>query len=137
MNGLKIMKGLSEYGKNNLVITAYFSKVNGSQAGILFGLKAYLTLRPYQVLAFTTIMVLLFFSLEVRIFEEGVVDNENRFLYISNAFWMIFQSYTLVSFGDIKPVSHLGRLFSVFACLSGVVALSLLVSALSTTTDFT
>ena len=44
---------------------------------------------------------------------------------------------TLVGYGDVVPSTHFGRLISVFACLTGVVFLALLVSALSTTTDLT
>ena len=44
---------------------------------------------------------------------------------------------TLVGYGDVVPTTHFGRLLTTLACLTGVLVLALLVSALSTTTDFT
>ena len=41
------MKELSEYGKIiDLDLFESYSKMNGSEAGVLFALKAYLTLKP-------------------------------------------------------------------------------------------
>ena len=42
-----------------------------------------------------------------------------------------------VGYGDIVPTTHLGRLTCIFACIGGVVMLSLLVSALTTSTEVT
>lgn len=41
-----------------------------------------------------------------------------------------------MGFGDLVPVTHLGRLITVFACIAGVVGLALVVTALTNTTDF-
>jgi hypothetical protein len=41
------MKGQSESGKiTNICLIENYSKMNGSEAGVLFALKAYLTLKP-------------------------------------------------------------------------------------------
>ena len=77
------------------------------------------------------------FAFAIRTFEIGRVDFCNRFFYLSNAFWLVVQTITLVGYGDVVPETHFGRLIAIMACLTGVVVLALLVSALSTTTDFT
>lgn len=117
--------------------TARVIKMNGSEPGVLFSLKALLSLRPYLVLTTFLVMSFLVFAFAIRTFEIGRVDVCNRFFYLSNAFWLIVQTVTLVGYGDVVPSTHLGRLLTTLACLTGVLVLALLVSALSTTTDFT
>ena len=111
--------------------------MNGSEPGVLFSLKALLSLRPYLVLSYFLVLSFLIFAFAVRTFEIGRVDPCNRFFFLSNAFWLVVQTVTLVGYGDVVPMTHFGRLVAVFACLTGVIVLALLVSALSTTTDFT
>lgn len=117
--------------------TVRVCKMNGSEAGVLFALKAYLTLRPYHVLSLLLLTAFVCFGFAIRTFEIVLVDPCNRFFYISNAFWLVVQTMTLVGYGDVVPLTHFGRLICVFACLAGVITLSLFVSALSTTTEFT
>jgi hypothetical protein len=112
-------------------------KMNGSTPGVLFSLKALLSLRPYTVLSFLLIFSFLVMSFAIRTFEIARIDVCNRFFFLSNAFWLSVQTITLVGYGDVVPATHFGRLIAVFACLTGVLVLALLVSALSTTTDFT
>jgi Ion channel len=116
--------------------TARVIKMNGSEPGVLFSLKALLSLRPYLVLSYFLCLSFLLFAFAIRTFELGRVDRCNRFFYLSNAFWLVVQTVTLVGYGDVVPSTHFGRLISVFACLTGVLVLALLVSALSTSTDF-
>ena len=49
------------------------SKMSGSEPGVLFALKAYLTLYPYQVLAVSSTAALLIIGFSIRTFEIGLV----------------------------------------------------------------
>ena len=89
----------------------------------------------------------LIFGFSIRGFEIGLVDECNRFYFISNSLWLIIQTMSMgkpssiyriiiVGYGDVTPKTHLGRLLCVFACLMGVVALSLFVASMTNMTDF-
>jgi len=89
----------------------------------------------------------LIFGFSIRAFEIGLVDECNRFYFISNSLWVVIQTMTmgkicyryltsLVGYGDVVPKTHLGRLLCVFACIMGVVALSLFVASMTIITDF-
>ncbi len=63
--------------------------MNGSEAGVLFALKAYLTLKPLQVMALTIGLSFVIFGFAIRGFEIGLVDECNRFYFISNSLWVV------------------------------------------------
>ena len=69
--------------------TARVIKMNGSEPGVLFSLKALLSLRPYLVLTYFCVLGFLIFAFAIRTFEIGRVDTCNRFFYLSNAFWLV------------------------------------------------
>lgn len=68
------------------------SKMNGSEAGPFFALKAELTLRPYRVLVLAFLGALVIISLSIRAFEICMSNSE--FVYVSNAFWLIVVTLT-------------------------------------------
>jgi hypothetical protein len=59
--------------------------MNGAEAGVRFTLKAYLTLRPYQVLATFLLFSMVILAFAIRTFEVGLLTIGNRFNYASNA----------------------------------------------------
>jgi hypothetical protein len=63
--------------------------MNGSEAGVLFTLKAYLTLKPMKVMAITIGLSFLVLGFAIRGFEIGLVDECNRFFFISNNLWLV------------------------------------------------
>ena len=83
------MRGQSESGKLIRIIQIVFSKMNGSEAGVLFSLKAYLTLKPMKVMALTISISFVVVAFAIRGFEIGLVDECNRFFYISNNLWLV------------------------------------------------
>lgn len=111
-------------------------RMNGSNGGVLFTLKAYMTLQPYWVFAALLSASLFVFAFSIRTFEMGIedeFDNSN----VSISLWLVIQTLTLTGYGDITPATHLGRLLSAVECISGVMCMALLVAALSNSTDFT
>lgn len=63
--------------------------MNGSEAGVLFSLKAYMTQKPYTILVSLMICSLLILGFVIRLFEVGLLDKGNRFPYITNALWLV------------------------------------------------
>ena len=68
--------------------------MNGSEAGSLFSLKAYLTLMPFQVLILTFMVSLVVISFSIRAFEMCMQNENNNYTYVSNAFWLIVVTLT-------------------------------------------
>ncbi len=66
--------------------------MNGSEAGSLFALKAYLTLQPFSVFVIAFIGALIIISFSIRAFEICMAESD--FLYVSSAFWMIIVTLT-------------------------------------------
>jgi hypothetical protein len=75
--------------------------MNGSEAGVLFALKAYLTLIPFKVMALTISLSFIVLGFAIRAFEIGLVDECNRFFYISNNLWLVIQTMTMGKFKSI------------------------------------
>lgn len=53
-----------------------------------------------------------------------------------NAAWMVVITTLTVGYGDLYPLTHLGRLVSVVAAIIGIIVIALLVNAVSASTKF-
>lgn len=115
-------------------------------AGILFAVKAELKKRPYLVLTFLLLVSLGMASFAIRTFEFGVIDptgittglkGNNQLQLLANCFWLIIITMTTVGYGDMFPRSNMGRLIGVFACIIGMVLLSMFIVSLAVVTQFT
>ena len=96
MNTRIRMNVTKEFGKYcQTVHHSFNSKMNGSEAGVLFALKAFLTLRPYTVLVTTLVAGLLILGFSIRTFEVGLIDPSNRFDFVSNTLWLVIETFTL------------------------------------------
>jgi hypothetical protein len=111
----------------------------------MFALKAYLTLKPYIILSIGLCFSTFVLGFAIRVFEIG--NDESPFTYTWNAFWVVILTMTtsntysnihlyIVGYGDIYPVTNLGRTICIIACIWGVFILSLFVVALTNTTEF-
>jgi hypothetical protein len=74
------------------------------------------------------------FGFYVRVFER-VVDGSS-FVHTYNGGWLIILTMTTIGYGEIFPVTHLGRFAVIVACIVGVFLLSLFVVALANTVEF-
>jgi len=50
--------------------------------------------------------------------------------------WVVILSMTTVGYGDLYPLSHLGRILTMAACLTGTIILSLLTITIMTKLSF-
>ena len=73
------------------------------------------------------------FGFYVRLFERVLVDS--AFVHIWNGGWLTILNMTTIGYGEIYPVTHLGRLCVIVSCIIGVFLLSLFVVALSNTVE--
>jgi hypothetical protein len=117
------------------------SKVNKlTTSKFLFGLKAELKKRAFLVVGLfllTSVMYLGFtISTFERSYEKTGIKTQN-FEFLPNAMWLTIITMTTVGYGDIKPLTHMGRFVGVISCLLGMLIVSLMVVSLNVLTDFT
>ncbi len=60
----------------------------------------------------------------------------NDWRYIWNGMWYIVVTVTVVGFGDIFPVTHIGKTICVIAVLLGDILIALMVVSLSFSSEF-
>jgi len=116
------------------------------RAGIHFAVKAELKKRPYTMLTIMMMVTLGFCGFALRTFEYGVRDpnstdmklkGENNLQDLSNCFWVIIITMTTVGYGEYAPKSQFGRLVGIFACIIGMLLVSLMVVSLAVIAEFT
>jgi len=66
----------------------------------------------------------------MRVDSEGV-KSETPFKSIPHAFWWSFVTFTTVGFGDIAPVTPLGKLVAAWTMMTGVLVLAMPISIVS------
>jgi len=76
--------------------------MNGVQANPLFALKAYLNDKPYTCLVIGLTISVIVIGFTLRLFEES-----RDSLY--NTFYLIVVTMTTIGYGDMYPVSYIGR----------------------------
>ena len=112
-------------------------KAFGIKADYIFAIKAYLKFNSFTFIFITMLLSTAVFGVVLRQFEKNTGSDRNNFNYIWNAFWVIIISMTTVGYGDMYPITHLGRLTTLIAIVVGAFILTFLVSALNTALELT
>ena len=115
------------------------SKINGFKADYSFALKAYLKVRPFTVLFVSMAVSIAVFGYAVIQVEKGIPSEtdsrtHNFDKYIFNGFWCIIVTMTTIGYGEIYPITHLGRIVIFLACIWGIFILGLFVTVLEEVT---
>ncbi|MGL5417669.1 MAG: ion transporter [Clostridium sp.] len=76
-----------------------------------------------------SIVITILGSVGIYIFEGGVGTNVETY---GDALWWSFVTVTTVGYGDISPVTDIGRLIACVLMLTGIGAISMLTSTIST-----
>lgn len=90
--------------------------------------------KPLTFLTFGCFFSIIIFGAAVRNFEFPVRDQSPSsvsFRYYWNSFWCMILTMTTVGYGDIYPITHLGRLTTVLACIWGMFIMSMIIVALT------
>jgi potassium intermediate/small conductance calcium-activated channel subfamily N protein 2 len=77
---------------------------------------------------------IIIFGVAVRNFEYPLLDQAPsavNFEYYWNSFWCMILTMTTVGYGDIFPVTHLGRLTTILACIWGMFIMSMIIVTLT------
>jgi hypothetical protein len=107
----------------------------------LFAIKAEFKTNPFLLVTVIMITSIFVFGYSVRNIELFFMygqpaDKVQDWRYYWNGFWCVIITMATVGFGDIYPVSILGRCIIIIACLWGTFLISLMVAALTFGIEF-
>lgn len=113
---------------------------NGESADSIFALKSFIQDSPFMGIGIVFISLSLFSAVVMRIFERPsrLEDNErisSGLSELSDNLWVIFFTTTTVGYGNIFPITHMGRLTCILACIFGNMYLGMLVVAINQKMD--
>lgn len=112
--------------------------MNGTKASYSFFLKTKLKEYPIMTLTLSLAFFVLVFAVVVQLFERGLLSiDEDPFMFAWNSMWLIILSMTTVGYGDIFPITHLGRVLTMISCISGTFIISLITVTLTNYIEFT
>jgi potassium intermediate/small conductance calcium-activated channel subfamily N protein 2 len=110
------------------------SKINGFEPNPGFAVRAYMSSSPLTFLSVGCTGSIIIFGIAVRNFEYPLLDQAPsavNFEYYWNSFWCMVLTMTTVGYGDIFPVTHLGRLTTILACIWGMFIMSMIIVTLT------
>lgn len=99
--------------------------LNGFRPDLLFYFKLALLDYSFTLITFSMLTFIVFTGLIVQIFERGIFSDSikqgsfDNFSNSWNSLWLIVISITGVGYGDIIPVTKLGRLITFTVCFIG------------------
>ena len=112
--------------------------MNGSEAKFHFAVKSILAEKPFNLIAFTSILCILMGAFALRIFERPLSkESEMDFSSYSNTVWCVVVTMTTVGYGDYYPVTIAGRMIGFVVCIWGIVSISLFVASTDIMLRFT
>lgn len=133
---LRIFQNHTEYTNKQAV---RFCKMNGFIPDSSFALKCYMRTMPFFFLGLASVATIIVFGLIVKKYESPFptdkVPSFFPFDSIWNSWWCMILTMTTVGYGDIFPLTILGRVFTIVACLVGVFVVSTLISKLAEVTQ--
>jgi hypothetical protein len=117
--------------------TQRICKMNGIETSLYLSIKANMIKTPYHVYLLTFIIILVYCSFCLRIFER-VLDEISGQMFSSylNAMWCLIITMTTVGYGDFYPSSTLGRAVGIASCIFGVFLISMLIVTITNMLQF-
>ncbi|OMJ65574.1 hypothetical protein SteCoe_37969 [Stentor coeruleus] len=107
----------------------------GHSADTTFALKSFMKDSPFTGIIIVFFSISLFSAACMRIAErpETLASDEpvpSKLENLSDNLWVIFYTTTTVGYGNIFPITHVGRLTCIIACIFGNMYLGLLIVAI-------
>ncbi len=104
----------------------------------MYSLKAFKNDRPYTFICFSLAIPLIVCGYALRMFERPLIPVSGQdFDNLGNCIWCVLITMTTVGYGDFFPISNLGRIIGILACLWGVFIVSIFVVTLTNLLEFT
>lgn len=107
----------------------------GQSADTIFALKSFMKDSPFVGIIIVFFSISLFSAACMRISERpettvGDTVNSSKLENLSDNLWVVFYTTTTVGYGNIYPITHVGRLTCIIACIFGNMYLGLLIVAI-------
>lgn len=112
-------------------------RINGFLPDSKFAIKAYLKYKSVLVLTLSLGLSIFLFGFALRTFERPFIspNRSQNFDNIWNSFWCVVVSMTTIGYGDIYPITFMGRIVIIISCIWGIFILSLFVVSLNNITQ--
>ena len=110
----------------------------GCTISLRFIIKCILKQKPLSALTTLLLYGVLFFGFLIMVAEspiDKVVLHDIKFSY-QNSCWLVIITMTTVGYGDINPMTEIGKLVIIFISLFGIVVVSLMVVIISKELEF-
>ena len=112
-------------------------KQRASQHCFYFSLKYLFVEHPFYVLLSYLVFSSLYLSLLLKLFESPIeLRDQTALYYWSNSIWTSFVTMLTIGYGDVFPVTYLGRTVSVITGIVGFIIFSLFVIAINNAMTF-
>lgn len=99
-------------------------QLNGFTPGFLYALKCYNRSKPVLFLLTTFFLALIVLAFSVQNFERQLKDHSRSPVKFGDSFWnsvwCMVITMTTVGYGEIFPVTIMGRIFTIIACIWGI-----------------
>jgi hypothetical protein len=127
-----------------LVFSDYYSprtqrvcKMNNFDTSLYFSMKANMIKTPYHAYLLLFVLVLMYCSFCLRIFERVLDEKSGKnFSSYWNSIWCLIITMTTVGYGDYFPSSTLGRMIGIISCICGVFLISMLIVTITNVLNF-
>jgi len=111
--------------------------MNGFDTSLKFTMKAVMKKIPYQAYMILFLIVLLFCTYSLRIFERDFDEISGKnFGNYWNTIWCLVITMTTVGYGDFYPSSTFGRASSIISCICGLFCISMLIVTVTNVLQF-
>jgi len=114
---------------------------NNTVGDSLFALKAEFKSHPLFILSIILVISIFVFGYSVRTVElfymfGQTVNKAQDWMYFWSGFWCVIVTMSTVGYGDLYPVSILGRAIIILACLWGILLITMIITAVAVSIEF-